>query len=243
MSEKAAVNGFTMKAMEGGKMNKVGSYDAYVNQYRSYDAALQSRESRSAGRANEAAAKPAELSGEAKNLLKELQQKYGNMDFIVGNYETEEEAASYLARGTKEYSVLIGAEELEEMAKDDSVKKEYMDKIESARNELAYMRSQLEESGEDVKKMGITFEKDGSTTLFASLEKMGEQQKERIEEAREAKREAKRAENSTGYNRVKQTTVKAKTPEELLEKIRNVNWDTVEEKLVPVAGGRFDTLS
>lgn len=228
-------------------MNNVGIYDAYMNSYQSYDVAGQFKEqqnaatAKSAGRSNETAnTKPVELSREAKNLLKELQQKYGNMDFIVGNYETDEEVAAYLARGTKEYSVLLGAEELEEMAKDASVKKEYMDKIEGARNQLAYMKTQLEASGENVKNMGVTFEKDGTTTLFASLEKMSEQQKERIEDAREAKRAEQKS--GSAYNKVKQTTVKAKTPEDLLKKIRSVDWDKVEEKKVPATGGRFDTL-
>lgn len=231
-----------MEAMEGGTMNKVGNYDAYVNGYRNYDTQLMSRGSRSTGKANETASKPVELSREAKNMLKELQQKYGNMDFIVGNFESEEDAAAQLSRGTKEYSVLIGAEELEEMAKDHSVKKDYMDKIEGARNQLAYMKTQLEESGEEVKNMGVTFGKDGSTTLFASLEKMAERQKERLDEAKEAKKDAKQTESATGYNRVKQAFVKAQTPEELLEKIRGVDWDSIEEKIVPVAGSRFDTM-
>ena len=227
-------------------MNKVGIYDSYVNNYQNYDALVQSDKqrdamlARNAGGAKEtASAKPAELSREAKNLLKELQQTYGNMDFIVGNYETEEEAEAYLARGTKEYSVLMNAEELEKMARDADAKKEGMDKIESARNQLAYMQTQLNESGENVKKLGVVFEKDGSTTLFASLEKANEQQRERQEEAREAKRAEKGASSSL-YNRTKETTVKAKTTEELLEKIRGVDWDSIEEKLVPASGSKFD---
>lgn len=247
--EVTAVNGFTKRAMEGEAMNKVGGYDAYVNNYQNY--AVQSKEQRDnkiagkTGRMSEAVnTKPVELSQDAKNLLKELQQKYGNMDFIVGNYETEEEAAAYLDRGTKEYSVLLDAEELEKMAKDDSLKNENMAKIENARNQLAYMRSQLEESGEDVKKMGVTFGKDGTTTLFASLEKMNEQQKERMEEAKEAKRAEKNSDSAynTGYNRVKRTTVKAQSVEELLEKIRNVDWNQIDEETVPVTGSRFNTV-
>lgn len=243
--EVAAVNGFTKRAMEGEAMNKVGGYDAYVNNYQSYVG--QSKEQRNnkiagkADRMSEAAnTKPVELSQDAKNLLKELQQKYGNMDFIVGDYGTDEEAAAYLERGTKEYSVLLDVEELEKMAKDDSLKKENMEKIENARNQLAYMRTQLGEAGEDVKKMGVTFGKDGTTTLFASLEKVSERQRERIEEAKEAKRTEKSSDSA--YNRVKRTTVQAQTTEELLEKIRNVDWNQVEEEKVPVTGSRFDTV-
>lgn len=239
----AKVNGFTIKAMEGKRMSKVGSYDAYRNSYQNYDVLSQSKAQQgtaSVAKTSEtASAKPVELSREAKGLLKELQQKYGNMDIIVGDYENEEEAAAYLARGTKEYSVLLGAKELEEMAKDKSVKKEYMDKIEGARNQLADLQTQLKEAGENVTKMGVVFEKDGTASLFASLEKTSEQQKERIEEAREAKR----SERKSAYHKVKQTTVKAKTPEELLKKIQGVDWNKVEEKEVPMTGGRFDTLS
>ncbi len=230
-------------------MNKVGGYDAYVNNYQSYVG--QSKEQRNnkiagkADRMSEAAnTKPVELSQDAKNLLKELQQKYGNMDFIVGDYGTDEEAAAYLERGTKEYSVLLDVEELEKMAKDDSLKNENMEKIENARNQLAYMRTQLGEAGEDVKKMGVTFGKDGTTTLFASLEKVSERQRERIEEAKEAKRTEKSSDSgyNSAYNRVKRTTVQAQTTEELLEKIRNVDWNQVEEEKVPVTGSRFDTV-
>lgn len=221
-------------------MNKVGSYESYVNNYQNYDVLSQSKTQREAGATKAAAsAKPVELSKEAKDLLKELQQTYGNMDIIVGNYETDEEAAAYLARGTKEYSVLLGADELEEMAKNKSVKKEYTEKMESARNQLAYMQTQLKEAGENVNKMGVVFEKDGTTSLFASLEKMSEQQKERMDEVRDAKR----TEKNPAYNKVKQTTVKAQTTEELLKKIRSVDWNKVEEKNVPMSGGRFDILS
>lgn len=222
-------------------MNKVGMYDSYVNNYHNYETQTQSgTQKTAAGKTSESAStKSVELSKEAKDLLKELQQKYGNMDFIVGEYETDDEAAAYLSRGTKQYSVLMSAEELEKMAKDSSSKKAGMDKIESARNQLAYMQTQLKESGENVTKLGVVFEKDGTTSLFASLEKMNEQQRERQEEAREAKRTEKSAANSA-YNRTKETTVKAKTTEELLEKIRNVDWNNVEEKLVPASGSKFD---
>lgn len=222
-------------------MNKVGMYDSYVNNYHNYETQAQTgTQKTAAGKTSESAnTKSVELSKEAKDLLKELQQKYGNMDFIVGDYETDDEAAAYLSRGTKEYSVLMSAEELEKMAKDSSSKKAGMDKIESARNQLAYMQTQLKESGENVTKLGVVFEKDGTSTLFASLKKVNEQQRERQEEAREAKKAEKSAANSA-YNRTKETTVKAKTTEELLEKIRNVNWDNVEEKLVPASGSKFD---
>ena len=58
------------------------------------------------------------LSDEAKDLLQELKEKYRNMDFMVAHFSSDEEAQSYLSRGTKDYSVLIDPETLEAMAAD-----------------------------------------------------------------------------------------------------------------------------
>ena len=63
-----------------------------------------------------------QLSDKAKELLEELKKKYANMDFMVADYETDEEAQSILSRGTKQYSVLITPDTLEEMAVDENVK-------------------------------------------------------------------------------------------------------------------------
>lgn len=225
-------------------MNKVTGYDAYGNSYQNYDACAASKahaKSAALSRPEQgSAAKQVELSSEAKDVLKELQQKYGNMDFIIADCSTDEEAAEYLSRGTKEYSVLLSAEELEKMAKDESVKEDYMDKIESARDQLADIRSQLGEAGETVKKLGVKFEDDGTTSLFASLEKAGDAQRERIEEAKAAKQADKVAEKNAASQKVKRTSVTAKSTEELLEEIRSVDWDQIKEEEIPAAGGRFD---
>ena len=39
---------------------------------------------------------------------------------------------------------------------------------------------------------------------------------------------------------MKRTTVQADSMEELLEKIRGVDWDSVKEEYKPQSGGRFD---
>ena len=79
--------------------------------------------------------------------------------------------------------------------------------------------------------------------LFAELEKSSARQRERIEKAREEKR-AERKEKQDSYQRgnagVKRTTVRADSMEELLEKIRGVDWDSVKEEYKPQSGGRFD---
>ena len=75
------------------------------------------------GAAQKPASKQPELSQGAKDLLNEMQKKYGDMDFFVADYSSDDEAQRYLSRGGKEYSVLIVPELLEKMAADDSVKK------------------------------------------------------------------------------------------------------------------------
>ena len=100
-------------------MEKIGSY------YQSslYDrtaktgkesAAAKTAETRSGKTGREGKAAPT-LSTAAQKLLKELQKTYKNMDFIVADYETDEEAAEYLSRGTSEYSALLSTDELEKM--------------------------------------------------------------------------------------------------------------------------------
>ena len=52
-----------------------------------------------------------------------MQKKYGDRDFFVADYSSDDEAQRYLSRGSKEYSVLIEPELLEKTAADESVKK------------------------------------------------------------------------------------------------------------------------
>lgn len=88
-----------------------------------------------------------ELSDAAKALLKDLQKQYKDMDFIVAKYGSSEEASSYLARSTKEFGVLLDPDELEEMANDSEVRKQYTDQLDEAVEQLKDMKDkvQLEE--------------------------------------------------------------------------------------------------
>ena len=191
------------------------------------------------------------LSEDAKDMLTSLKKKYGNMDFIVANYDSEEEAQQYLAGGTKEYSVLLEPEVLEEMAADQDAEKKYTGIIEEATAKLSDMKSELSED-DAVKRMGVTIGKDGSTSYFAELEKSGEKQKERIEKSRAEKKEKaakdKKAEEKKAEeerlqglgerpDKVKRTMVTADTAEGLLEKIRNVDWDAIQAQQRAAVGG------
>ena len=220
-------------------MNRVNSYGAYQNSY--YEGTIQNRKEQEkkveAVKKNEEAksSKQPVLSSRAKQLLKELQKTYGNMEFMVGSYETEEEAKSYLSGGTKEYSVLIDPEELEKMASDESVKKKYLGMLEDATKKLTDMKAQLGSREDEVVHMGVSIGKDGTMSFFADLEKLFEKQRERIEEKREDRREEK-----ASSDKIKRTRVHADSADELLKKIKQVDWSKIKEEKASETVRKFD---
>lgn len=219
-------------------MNTITGYGAYQSNY--YQNTVQERKEKNsvdeAKTADKAEKNPVNLSSAAKKLLKEIQKKYGNMDVMVGSYETEEEAAAYLSRGTKDFGVLIDPEELEEMAKDDDLKKKNFDLLDEAVGKLSDMKDQLGDKKDDVVRMGVSIGKDGAVSYFAELEKGSAQQKERIEKSREAKKEQAAALEE----KKKKVKLRAESAEELLEKIREVNWDNIKEEKAAAAANRVD---
>ena len=240
-------------------MNKVGGYSVYQSNF--HDQSVQNKKEQNKASKSDSAKKAGntkkangnvQLSDRAKALLQELKKTYRNMDFIVADYESDEEAASYLSRGTKEYSVLIDPEELERMANDDSVKEQNLSLLDEAVGKLDEMKNQLGDHKDEVVRMGISIGKDGEMSFFAELEKAGERQREFIDRIREGKKDAAdkaeadktdpRHPYAHGYERSKRTTVHASTVEELLDKISNVDWDSIkEEPAAPAPGGRFSS--
>ena len=240
-------------------MNKVGGYTAYQNNFIdsiNQKGKQQNKTSKSDSSKKTDSTKKAngnvQLSDRAKALLQELKKTYSNMDFIVADYDSDEEAASYLSRGTKEYSVLIDPEELERMANDDSVKEQNLALLDEAVGKLDELKDQLGDHKDEVVRLGISIGKDGEMSFFAELEKVGERQKEFIDKIREGKKDVAdksmtdktdpRHQYGHGYERGKRTTVHASTVEELLDKISNVDWDSIkEENTAPMPGERFSS--
>lgn len=239
-------------------MEKIGSYYQSSVYAKTAQAARDAEKAKadSAGKADSAKEnkKAPNLSKAAQKLLKELQKSYGNMDFIVADYETDEEAASLLSRGTGEYSALFTPDELEKMAADEDVKNKNLKTLDEAVSKLDEMKGQLGEKGDDVTRIGISFGDDGEVSFFAELEKNSEKQRERIEKQRMEKehsrdkkaaaKEAKSVETEEyrahGRNTGKKTTVYASTVEELAEKIAKVDWNAVKEEHQSATGQRFD---
>lgn len=109
------------------------------------------------------------LSATAQSYLERLKNKYGNMDFIVADYNTDEEADSLLAGGKGEYNVLITPDLLEKMAADESVAAQYEGVIESSVSDIKTARSELGEDADMVESFGITLNSDGTISITAKL--------------------------------------------------------------------------
>jgi hypothetical protein len=98
-----------------------------------------------------------------------------------------------------------------------------------------------------VTNVSVAFKADGTTVIFASLAEVTEKQKERIQAAREKaveddKAEAKREkemQDEERYAPSKQTTIQASSYEELLEKIKAVDWNSMKEETVS-SGKKID---
>ncbi|MDE6203485.1 MAG: hypothetical protein K2G19_08425, partial [Lachnospiraceae bacterium] len=126
------------------------------------------------------------LSNKAQALLEKLKKTYSDMDFMVADFRNEKEAKDALSRGTKEVSVLFSREELEKMAADENCEKEYMDRVQQAlqMSDEIYSKYGYESAfgkNAEITRIGIAFNEDGTTSIFAELEKSSASQRERIE--------------------------------------------------------------
>lgn len=232
-------------------MNGIGSYNAM--QKNIYGAAAQSRKTAKADdkktdETKKTNSNSLQLSDKAKALLQELKKTYNNADIYVAEYETDEEAAEYLSRGSKDFSVLIDPEELERMAADDEVKKKNLNLLDESLGKLSEMKEELKETGreDEVVTLGVNIGKDGQVSYFAELEKSGERTKEFVDKMLEDKKEADaekadKVQDKYNFEHSKRATVSANSVEELLEQIKNFNWDNVkEETSIPMPGKNFD---
>ncbi len=232
-------------------MNGIGSYNAM--QKNIYGAAAQSRKTAKADdkktdETKKTNSNSVQLSDKAKALLQELKKTYNNADIYVAEYETDEEAAEYLSRGSKDFSVLIDPEELERMAADDEVKKKNLNLLDESLGKLSEMKEELKETGreDEVVTLGVNIGKDGQVSYFAELEKSGERTKEFVDKMLEDKKEANaekadKVQDKYNFEHSKRATVSANSVEKLLEQIKNFNWDNVkEETSIPMPGKNFD---
>lgn len=200
-----------------------------------------------------------QLSDAAKAVLKDLQKKYGNMDFIVAKYETEEEASSYLARSTKEFGVLLDPDELEEMAGDPEVRKRYTDQLDEAVEQLKEMKEKVQLEEGDVLHLGVSIDPYGVKNFFADIERANgklheKQTANRIKaqkefetrlakKAEKKKADQKAAAKKTAETKAEQRAEEKKEAERLAaEKLTNQNGTVSTVQRVHVIGSTVDEL-
>ena len=192
--------------------------------------------------------KEPKLSTVAKNVLDEIRKTYGDMDIMV--YEDGKDAKELLSRSTKEFTVMFSAEELEKMASGEKYKKQQINGIQGAvrmseaiNEKYGYERAFGKQNNYvSISKIAISFNEDGSTTMFAELEKMSKQQRDHLEAAREKRAEEKKSVEKKAAQKeqepVKRTIVSASSMDELIAKINEVDWNKVKEE--SNIGSRFD---
>ena len=192
------------------------------------------------------------LSETASNYYEELKSKYSDVEFVLVDKEHLDTAKQYTSSLVTDKSmiVLISEDEVEQMATDDNVRSQNEKLIEDAKTQMPDLMKQLKESGTEVKSFGIEFNKDGTASYFAVVDKSLAAQKEHIENNLAEKRAEKKADakelvsDKRTERKENLTTVTASSMEDLIKKIKDVMYEakadsviTEQEKMV---GQNFD---
>ncbi len=195
-----------------------------------------------------------ELSDKAKDYYKELRQKYSDMDFVIVSKDKKEEAKANLQNfgNANKMVVVIGEDEVEAMANDQSMRNKYEGIIEMARQASSTL-GKAAEGNSDIISYGITTDKDGNTSFFAVMNKANQSASEKTAEIREKRKEREKEAEKIEERRSAKTEAEEKrrvskedtevltssTLEGLLKKIndftiqkRTANVETDEEKML-----------
>ena len=168
------------------------------------------------------------LSAKAQKFLDGLREKYGDYDFTVSSSPD----AAQVAGSSKDYAVIFTPEEIERMADDDDYAQKVMGQVGGAVDMIKNISER--DLGEDVRfaQLAVSFDDEGNTKLFAQLEKISAEQRERLEDARQ------RAEENSDAEPVeilfKPADIEAATEEELLAKIFGIDWDGIAEEIFTI---------
>ena len=110
------------------------------------------------------------LSKEAKDYLAKLKEMCPDYDFIVADFETDEDADRLLSQGKGSVNVLISPDMLEKMATDEATRNKYEEIIKGAKFQFDKIRENLTEDAQKmVKSLNITIGKDGEYNWVARL--------------------------------------------------------------------------
>lgn len=177
------------------------------------------------------------LSEEAAAYYEELKKKYGNMDFILVSEDQKENAkamAGSFANPTKPV-VLIDEEKIERMAVDEQYRKQYEGIISGATTQLSQLKSQLMQTGANVKGYGMQVNDGGTVQLFAVMKKSTVQQKTRLEKKHEKAKAEKKAEEKKTQKKEKEEKLKN-------HDAKNIMKAAEDEETVTVTAGSIEEL-
>lgn len=168
-----------------------------------------------------------ELSDAAKDLLAELREKYGNMDFAVAKWSTDEEQEYYASLSSKEYSVLINPELLEQMASDESVREQYESILSGADENFETLKEELGEDADKVTGFSITIDQNGKVSYAVKLlQDMAESSAAKAKEKKTNTTEEKQQE------RIKERRAERKKAEE--ERPEKIEADSIDELIAAI---------
>ena len=191
---------------------------------------------------NKATSAEDKLSSKAKAYLEKLRKQFSDKDFFVLDDINSDSATDAMNKSTKEYSVLFSPDEIEKMAVDEKYAEEKLSQIDTAVNMAEKIKQQFDaqsnlgKDGTYISKIAFSFNNDGTTTLFASLEQLSKSQIERIEAAKEKAANSETetdddaAEIKDALNEkyaLKRTVISASSVEELLKLIKELDWNKI----------------
>ena len=199
------------------------------------------------------------LSSKAKAYLENLRNTYGDYDFIIADSGADRK--ELLNQSNKEYSVMFSSAELERMATDEDYAAEQMRKVQTIidMSNRIFEQFDIERAWEEgatgdalLNKLAISVNDDGTMTILAEIERFSEKKQSYLEKVKDNRSEQEKIEEKfkektddkkiNPYKKedeasVKKTVLKASSEEELIDKIKNINWDKVYGEIV---GAKFD---
>ena len=160
------------------------------------------------------------LSDGAKDYYDKLKSKFGGMEFIVVSKDMKDQVKANAAMygNAKKQVVLIDEEKLERMATDENYRNKYEGIIAMSQAKLTQAKNSLASTGANVKNFGISVDEKGNESFFATVEKSGQAQKERIEKKAAEKKEAKKAEKKAEQKKAEKELREKKAEERKAEK-------------------------
>lgn len=176
----------------------------------------------------------AALSKKAQSVLDALTARYGDADFYVQDFSSTAEAKEIMSGGTREFSVLLSPDELEKMANDKGYMNEKLDSIDKAMQMSDQINSQFGYTSNDknallksdITRMGVSFDSNGTMTLFADLERAAKNTADNMKESMKQRPYQNRSSAKNSSSKQKYT-VTASSTEELLAKLKNFSWENV----------------